>query len=59
VKGLGMRAKKQITMKEYMNIQIRFLLFISQTTNIDRLSAAEMYAPLLAQKIRTKYEVLC
>lgn len=54
----GMKTKKQISMKEYMNLQVRFILFVSQTNKIDNLTAAEIYAPLLAQKIRTKYEVM-
>jgi hypothetical protein len=53
-----MKTKKQMSMKEYMNLQVRFILFVSQTNKIDNLTAAEIYAPLLAQKIRTKYEVM-
>lgn len=52
-----MRTKKQISMKEYMSLQVRFLLYKSQANKIDTLKAAEIYAPLLAQKIRSKYEV--
>lgn len=54
-----MKTKKQISMKEYMAIQVRFILYVSQASKIDNLTAAEKYAPLLAQKIRSKYEVLC
>lgn len=52
-----MKTRKQITMKEYMNIQIRFLLYVCKRQNLDRLIAAEMYAPILAEKIRTKYDI--
>lgn len=44
-------------MKEYMNIQIRFLLYVCKRQNLDRLSAAEMYAPKMAEKIKNKYDV--
>ncbi|MGE5402815.1 MAG: hypothetical protein ACM3S2_20640, partial [Ignavibacteriales bacterium] len=57
-KGQGMKTKKQISMKQYMDLQIRFIMYVSQTSKIDNLTAAEMYAPLLAQKIRTKYDVV-
>lgn len=53
-----MKTKKQITMRQYMDLQVRFLLYISQASKIDNLTAAELYAPRLAQKIRTKYEVM-
>lgn len=44
-------------MKEYMALQVRFLLFKSQTDKIDCLAAAEIYAPRLSDKIRNKYDV--
>jgi len=53
-----MRTKKQISMRQYMDLQVRFILFVSQANNMDNLTAAEIYAPLLAQKIRSKYDVM-
>lgn len=58
VKGQEMRTKKQISMKEYMSLQVRFILYKSQSAKMDNLTAAEIYAPLLAQKIRSKYDVM-
>jgi|GEM_PF-4350064 len=52
-----MKCKKQISMREYMNIQIRYLLYVCKRNNLDRLSAAEFYAPKMAEKIRSKYDV--
>lgn len=54
-----MKAKKQLSMKQYMQLQVRFILYKSRSSNMDNLTAAEIYAPLLAQKIRSKYEVVC
>ncbi|MGE5621084.1 MAG: hypothetical protein ACM3U0_00790 [archaeon] len=53
-----MKSKKQISMKQYMDLQVRFILYKSQSSKIDNLTAAEIYAPLLAQKIRSKYQVM-
>lgn len=52
-----MKTKKTMSLKQYMDLQIRFLLFISQVNNIDNLTAAEIYAPRLAEKIRSKYDL--
>lgn len=52
-----MKCKKQISMREYMNIQIRYLQMICKIRDIDKLTAAEQYAPFLAERIRTKYNV--
>ena len=49
---------KTITFRQYMQIQVRFLLFAQRLTGLDYTFLATMYAERLSNKLNKKYKVV-
>lgn len=47
--------KKQISFRQFMKIQTRWIIFYCNITGLDYLQAAELYAPTLRAKLESKY----